>query len=206
MTIHSIPSAGASMPLDWLVTPALAFSHPNEVLTNPDLTDPERKAILASWASDAHAVENMPWLRRLDNGSTVSLAEVLAALRALDRGMQRSRFAPDRSGASASSPAFFSSVRGGRWPGRARHEAGKAHTARPRDQRPASEPDVLKLFDLAPSSRHRMPISGTHPPAGTLPGAGGHIRQIPIVDPQGLGRAMTNVSGILPRKAAQSSL
>jgi hypothetical protein len=88
MTIHSIPSAGASMPLDWLVTPALAFSHPNEVLTNPDLTDPERKAILASWASDAHAVENMPWLRRLDNGSTVSLAEVLAALRALDRGMQ----------------------------------------------------------------------------------------------------------------------
>lgn len=86
MTMHSVPSAETSMPLNWLVTPALAFNHPNEVLTNPNLTDPERKAILASWASDAHAVENMPWLRRLENGSIVSLSEVLAALRALDRG------------------------------------------------------------------------------------------------------------------------
>src|SRR4051812_27773437 len=89
MTIHTLPSAGASTPLDWLVTPALAFSPPNDVLTNPDLTDPERKAILASWASDAHAVENMPWLRRVKNGWTVSLADVLAALRALDRGLEK---------------------------------------------------------------------------------------------------------------------
>jgi hypothetical protein len=95
MTIHSVPSAGASMPLDWLANPALAFKHPNEVLTNPDLTDPERRAILASWASDAHAVEDMAWLRRLENGSTVSLSEVLAALRALDRGMDE---APERAG------------------------------------------------------------------------------------------------------------
>ncbi|MDB5595152.1 MAG: hypothetical protein JWM36_2113 [Hyphomicrobiales bacterium] len=87
MTMHSIPSAQTSMPLDWLVTPALAFSHPSEVLTNPDLTDPERRVILASWASDAHAIENMPWLRRLEDGPTVPLADVLAALRALDRGM-----------------------------------------------------------------------------------------------------------------------
>src|ERR1700709_82966 len=88
MTIHSVPSAGASMPLDCLVTPALAFSHPGEGLTNPCLPAPERKAILASWASDAHAVENMPWLRQLENGSIVPLSEVLAALRALDRGME----------------------------------------------------------------------------------------------------------------------
>jgi hypothetical protein len=73
------------MPLDWLVTPALAFSHPNEVLTNADLTDPERKVILASWASDARAIENMPWLRKLENGTVVPLSDVLAALRALDR-------------------------------------------------------------------------------------------------------------------------
>jgi hypothetical protein len=65
------------------------------VLTNPDLTDPERKAILASWASDAHSVENMPWLRQLDNGATVSLSEVLAALRALDRSVDEE---PKRSG------------------------------------------------------------------------------------------------------------
>lgn len=86
MTMHSVPSARTSLPLDWLVTPALAFSHPNEVLANPDLTDPERKAILASWASDARAVEGHPSLRRLENGSTVPLREVLTALRALDRG------------------------------------------------------------------------------------------------------------------------
>jgi hypothetical protein len=68
------------------------------VLTNPDLTDPERMAILASWASDAHAVESMPWPRRLDNGATVSLSDVLAALRALDRGIEEepARFRPQR--------------------------------------------------------------------------------------------------------------
>src|SRR5438270_1840567 len=88
MTMHSVPRAETGVPLDWMLAPP-AFSHPNEVLTNPDLTDPERKAILASWASDAHAVENMPWLRRLENGSTVPLSEVLAALRALDRGVEK---------------------------------------------------------------------------------------------------------------------
>jgi hypothetical protein len=88
MTMHSIPKEGGALPLDWLATPALAFAHPNDVLTHPDLTDPERKAILASWASDARAVEDMPWLRRLENGSTVALADVLAALRALDRAIE----------------------------------------------------------------------------------------------------------------------
>lgn len=88
MTMHSVPSEGRARPLDWLVTPALAFTHPNDVLADADLTDAERKAILASWASHARAVENMPWLRRLENGSTVPVSEVLAALRALDRGMQ----------------------------------------------------------------------------------------------------------------------
>jgi hypothetical protein len=73
-----------ALPIDWLVTPGLAFSHPDEVLDHPELSDAERRAILASWASDARAVEDAHWMRCLDNGSIVSLAEVLDALRKLD--------------------------------------------------------------------------------------------------------------------------
>ncbi len=40
MTMHSVPQEGRTVPFDWLVAPALAFSHPNDVLSNPDLTDP----------------------------------------------------------------------------------------------------------------------------------------------------------------------
>jgi hypothetical protein len=72
------------LPLDWLVTPAAAFNHPDEVLSHSGLTVAEKRAILASWASDAHAVEDMPWLRQLECGARISLSEVLSALRSLD--------------------------------------------------------------------------------------------------------------------------
>lgn len=76
--------SSAPLPLDWLVTPAAAFNHPDEVLSHPGLTVGEKRAILASWASDAHAVEDMPWRRQLECGARVSLSEVLSALRSLD--------------------------------------------------------------------------------------------------------------------------
>ena len=80
-----IRSEGArALPIDWLVTPGLALSHPNEVLDHPELSQAERRAILASWASDARALEGARWMRCLDNGSVVTLAEVLDALRKLD--------------------------------------------------------------------------------------------------------------------------
>ncbi len=79
-----VHSEGVALPIDWLVTPALAFNHPNDVLEHPGLTDAERRAILASWASDARAVESAHWMRRLDNGSMVPLSEALDALRKLD--------------------------------------------------------------------------------------------------------------------------
>ena len=53
-----------SFDLDDLLHPAQAFSHPSDVVNDPDLTLNEKRAILASWASDACAVESVPALRR----------------------------------------------------------------------------------------------------------------------------------------------
>jgi hypothetical protein len=72
--------------LDELLHPARAFKHPRDVVHDRDLTVNEKRAILASWASDACAVEAVPALRRPpDTGQIVSVDEILAALRALDR-------------------------------------------------------------------------------------------------------------------------
>ena len=49
--------------LDDLLHPAQAFGHPSEVVNDPDLTLNEKRAILASWASDACALEAAPSLR-----------------------------------------------------------------------------------------------------------------------------------------------
>jgi len=53
-----------------LLHPAQAFAHPRDVVDDPDLTLNEKRAILASWVSDAGAVE--------------AADEILRALRALD--------------------------------------------------------------------------------------------------------------------------
>jgi len=50
--------------LDDLLHPAQAFAHPRDVVTDGDLTVNEKRAVLASWASDACAVERAPALRR----------------------------------------------------------------------------------------------------------------------------------------------
>ncbi len=57
---------------------------PEDVVRSPDLTLAEKREVLARWASDAHAVENAPALRQLDDGAIVGVDEILAALRALD--------------------------------------------------------------------------------------------------------------------------
>ena len=43
--------------LDALLHPSRAFVHPIDVVHDPDLTRNEKRAILASWASDACAME-----------------------------------------------------------------------------------------------------------------------------------------------------
>lgn len=71
--------------LNNLLHPERAFAHPHDVVSDPDLTVNEKRAILASWASDASAVEAAPALR-LGPGCSrpVPVDDILDALRALD--------------------------------------------------------------------------------------------------------------------------
>src|SRR3954464_8399202 len=70
--------------LDELLHPAQAFNHPLQVVNDPDLTLNEKRAILASWASDACAVEASPALREGPNGKAIKYDEIMEALRTLD--------------------------------------------------------------------------------------------------------------------------
>jgi hypothetical protein len=71
--------------LDELLHPANAFGRPSEVVDDPDLTLSEKRAILASWASDACAIEAAPDLRAGPRGFAVRFDDIMDALRTLDR-------------------------------------------------------------------------------------------------------------------------
>jgi hypothetical protein len=71
--------------LDALLHPAQAFRHPAEVVNDRDLTLNEKRAILASWASDACAIEAAPDLRQTPAGPPVRFDDIMEALRTLDR-------------------------------------------------------------------------------------------------------------------------
>jgi hypothetical protein len=60
--------ADDALDLNDLLHPAQAFSHPSDVVNDPDLTLNEKRAILASWACDACAVDSEPALRYAPNG------------------------------------------------------------------------------------------------------------------------------------------
>lgn len=70
-----------------LVAPGDVFRHPREVLVHPALSRAEKRAILASWADDASALEGAPSLRCLkgSRAEPVTVDAVLAALGELDR-------------------------------------------------------------------------------------------------------------------------
>jgi hypothetical protein len=69
--------------------PARAFAHPMDVVRDRDLTFNEKRAILASWASDACAVEAAPALRQTGGGYVIQFDDVMDALRTLDREVGR---------------------------------------------------------------------------------------------------------------------
>ena len=72
---------------DFFFHPALAFDHPQDVIRDPDLTTYEKRAILASWASDACAVDSAPTLRRRGD-RVVTFDDVVDALRQLDKQLE----------------------------------------------------------------------------------------------------------------------
>ena len=68
-----------------LLHPTWHFEHPTDVLRAVHLSQQEKRAILASWASDQYAVESIPALRHYPGSSgAVTLADVMAALKSLD--------------------------------------------------------------------------------------------------------------------------
>jgi hypothetical protein len=92
--------------------PAGAFRTPKAVVADPDLTLHEKRAILASWASDACAVEASPELRRPLSGRVVRFDEIMDALKELD-------------GEAAGKPQYGKLIsRARRWKGLYRGERG----------------------------------------------------------------------------------
>jgi len=71
--------------LNALLHPANAFAHPSDVVADPDLTLSEKRAILASWASDACAVEAAHTLRKPPGNVPVRFDDIMDSLRELDR-------------------------------------------------------------------------------------------------------------------------
>ena len=87
---RKLVSNGDGFDLDGLLHPAQAFEHPSHVVNDPDLTLNEKRAILASWASDACALEAAPELRYAPGGKKpVRFDDVIEALRALDKQAQQ---------------------------------------------------------------------------------------------------------------------
>jgi hypothetical protein len=83
--------------IDNLLHPALAFQHPQHVIDDPDLTLNEKRAILASWAFDACAIEAAPALRQpLGPERPVRFDDIMDALRTLDRQASEHHRAPPR--------------------------------------------------------------------------------------------------------------
>jgi hypothetical protein len=70
--------------IDSLVHPSRVFERPSDVLNEADLSLNEKRAILASWASDACAIEAAPALRKSPSGRVVTFDEIMDALRSLD--------------------------------------------------------------------------------------------------------------------------
>jgi hypothetical protein len=72
---------------DAILHPGTVFNHPLDVVKHTGLTLAEKRAILASWASDASAIASCPALRAPAGlKAPVTIDEILEALRELDGG------------------------------------------------------------------------------------------------------------------------
>src|ERR1700753_4479467 len=76
---------GLGAALERWLRPAVGFAHPRDVLKDPHLNLPDKRAILSSWASDASAVQDEPKLRwLLGTPEPVALDDIREALGRLD--------------------------------------------------------------------------------------------------------------------------
>jgi hypothetical protein len=83
---HTTFGIGSSRASERLPRPSGDYAHPRDVLIDPMLSKVEMRAILASWASDASAVEDRPQLRWLaGTEAPVALDDILECLARLDR-------------------------------------------------------------------------------------------------------------------------
>jgi hypothetical protein len=90
LVAESSSGSNEEFDVDSLLDPAEAFEHPSHVVNDPDLTLNEKRALLASWASDACAIEAAPALRRPPGDKTpVRFDDVMEALRTLDKQAQQ---------------------------------------------------------------------------------------------------------------------
>jgi len=76
-----------------LLNPAAVFPSPEDVVQQPSLSIECKRAILARWAWDEYLID-LAAAEGMGNGEPSRLAEVKAALRALDRGWSPDPAAP----------------------------------------------------------------------------------------------------------------
>ncbi len=62
----------------------VGYFRPQDVLDSPELSSSRKRALLAHWASDRHAVAGAPALRCV-RGVTASIADILTALKQVDQ-------------------------------------------------------------------------------------------------------------------------
>jgi hypothetical protein len=85
MTDHVTDHMDNLVDLNAILHPGSVYDHPRDVVADASLSISEKRAILASWASDAAAVASNPALRELPGSHRkVSIDEVLEALSSLD--------------------------------------------------------------------------------------------------------------------------
>lgn len=98
--VKSQHDAVAAISAAHLLHPAKHFAHPRDVLVAADIGADEKRAILASWASDIFAIESVPALRLCPGTEkAISYDDIIEALKTLDRDGQQPR--------GQSSPASF---------------------------------------------------------------------------------------------------
>jgi hypothetical protein len=87
---------GLFLDTDGLLRPWQVFDRSEDVVNDPGVSLNEKRAILASWASDACAIEAAPALRKSPTGRVVELGEIMDALRTLDKQAHGSLAQPHR--------------------------------------------------------------------------------------------------------------